>query len=254
MNGAPSWLGAALTGWFALSALVFGALLKITAPYGRHTAAGWGPRLDARLGWLVMEAPAVLTVHWSFAKGHPFEAPSAWLFLTLWLVHYSFRAFIQPFLWRGRPTPMPWVIVALGALFNGLNGSLVGHGLFVWRGPLGDGWLSDPRCVLGVLLFVAGLAVNVHADEVLRRLRGPNESGYKVPHGGLYRYISCPNYFGEIVEWWGFALCTWHPASLAFAVWTTANLAPRALGHHRWYRATFRDYPAGRRALVPGLF
>ena len=32
-------------------------------------------------------------------------------------------------------------------------------------------------------------------DAVLRRLRQPGESGYQIPRGGLYRFISCPNYF-----------------------------------------------------------
>ena len=58
----------------------------------------------------------------------------------------------------------------------------------------------------------------------------------------------------EIVEWLGWALLTWSPAGLAFAAWTMANLVPRARAHHRWYRERFPDYPARRKALVPGLF
>ncbi len=51
-----------------------------------------------------------------------------------------------------------------------------------------------------------GYAINHHADSVLLSLRKPGETGYKIPYGGLYKYISCPNYFGEMVEWFGFAL------------------------------------------------
>ena len=43
-------------------------------------------------------------------------------------------------------------------------------------------------------------------------------------------------------------------AGWAFAVFTIANLAPRALTHHKWYRAQFPDYPPERRALIPGLW
>ena len=43
----------------------------------------------------------------------------------------------------------------------------------------------------------------------------------------------------------------WSLAGLAFALYTTANLAPRAVDHHKWYRDTFPDYPTDRRALVP---
>lgn len=41
--------------------------------------------------------------------------------------------------------------------------------------------------------------------------------------------------------------------ALAFALWTAANLIPRALWRHRWYRQTFSDYPPSRRAVIPGV-
>ena len=63
--------------------------------------------------------------------------------------------------------------------------------------------------------------------------------------------MSCPNYLGEIVEWIGWAILTWSLAGASFAVWTAANLAPRALSNHRWYREQFTDYPPARRALIP---
>ena len=115
-------------------------------------------------------------------------------------------------------------------------------------------WLSDPRFLAGAALFVAGLATHAWADEALRRLRRPGEGNYRVPQGGLFRWVSCPNYLGEIVQWSGWALLTWSPPGLAFAVWTAANLAPRARAHHRWYRDRFPDYPPGRRALLPGVW
>ena len=93
--------------------------------------------------------------------------------------------------------------------------------------------------------------MNRSADRTLRGLRRPGETGYKIPQGGLYRWVSSPNYLGEIIEWFGWALATWSMAGLAFALYTTANLAPRAIQHHRWYHEQFPDYPAERRALVP---
>jgi len=115
-------------------------------------------------------------------------------------------------------------------------------------------WLRDPRFVLGALLFFAGLAVNYRADRVLIALRRPGESGYRIPRGWLFEYVACPNYFGEIVEWFGFALATWSLPGLAFALFTAANIGPRAFAHRRWYRRTFPDYPAERKALIPFLW
>ena len=86
-----------------------------------------------------------------------------------------------------------------------------------------------------------------------RRLRAPGETGYNIPRGGAFEWISCPNYLGELVEWTGWALASWSPAGLAFAVYTAANLVPRALSHHDRYRDRFPEYPPRRSALIPFL-
>jgi steroid 5-alpha reductase family enzyme len=107
--------------------------------------------------------------------------------------------------------------------------------------------------LIGSALFLAGFVINYRSDAILMALRGPGESGYKIPRGGLFRWLSCPNYFGEILEWSGWAIATWSVPGLAFALWGAANLVPRARATHRFYRETFPDYPKERRALVPGL-
>jgi hypothetical protein len=109
----------------------------------------------------------------------------------------------------------------------------------------------DPRFIVGALLFWFGYVLNQHSDRVLINLRGDGQTGYKIPYGGGYRFVSCPNYLGEMVEWGGWALACWNPGALAFFVWTVANLAPRAIKTHRWYRESFPDYPPRRKALLP---
>jgi len=142
-------------------------------------------------------------------------------------------------------------VVLMGFVFNFFNAYLQGGSLFV-AGPGFEGaWLSDPRFVAGAALFACGMALNWHSDATLRRLRAPGETGYKIPFGGLFRWVTCPNYLGEIIEWTGWAVATWSLAGAAFAFWTAANLVPRALAHHRWYRERFPDYPKDRKAVLP---
>ena len=62
-----------------------------------------------------------------------------------------------------------------------------------------------PLSWLGLSLFLLGMAINIHSDSVMRSLRPPGETGYRIPYGGLYSCISAPNYFGETLEWCGFA-------------------------------------------------
>lgn len=245
-------LHAWLLGAMALLALVvFVSLLVRPAPYGRHGAGkAWGPTLSSRLAWVLMESPSVVTFGAAYlCAPRPIDAVLA-AFFVMWQAHYVHRAFLFP--WRlRRATPMPLFVCALGAVFTGLNGWLNGRGITALHAPYGDAWLRDPRFVLGVALFVAGSFINRHADRVLLRLRRPGETDYKIPRGGLFRWLSCPNYLGEIVEWCGWAVATWSLPGAVFVVWTAANLVPRALAHHRWYRAQFADYPADRKALVP---
>ncbi len=63
--------------------------------------------------------------------------------------------------------------------------------------------------------------------------------------------MSCPNYLGECLEWLGFGMAAGTLAAFAFFVFTVANLLPRAVTHHRWYRERFPDYPRERKVLVP---
>ena len=149
---------------------------------------------------------------------------------------------------------MSSAVMGFGFLFNAANAYLNGRYLFTLSGGYMDKWLVTPQFIVGVVLFLAGFIINRRADHILRNLRESGESGYKIPHGGLYRWISCPNYFGEMVTWIGWAVATWSLVGLAFAIWTIANLAPRARAHHTWYREHFTDYPSDRKALLPGVW
>ena len=51
--------------------------------------------------------------------------------------------------------------------------------------------------------------------------------------GGMFNYISGANFFGESVEWMGYALACWHLPAFAFAIFTVCNIGPRAFHHHK---------------------
>ncbi len=227
-------------------------LLFVAAPYGRHARSGWGPDLDATLGWVLMELPAVLGMAFFFAVGEHHRLPAIVL-LALWQLHYLHRTFVFPFRRRGRSRRTPLLIVAMAMLFNVVNSYLNGRQLFTLGDEHPASWLLSPQFVGGALLFLSGWWINLRSDGTLFRLRRPGESGYRIPEGGLFRWISCPNYLGEILEWVGWAIAAGTLAGWTFAAWTAANLVPRALAHHRWYRERFPDYPAARKALIPGL-
>lgn len=239
--------------WIAVGVGTFVLLFRVRAPYGRHVRTGWGPTVPHRLGWFVMEivSPAALLVGWLSGTG----GRDVWgvIFVSLWLAHYANRAIVYPLRSRWAGRRMPVAIMGSAVLFNAVNGGLNGWWFGHVAPPYPSDWGWAPQVMAGGVLFITGVVVNARADTTLRRLRKPGESGYSIPRGGLYRWISCPNYLGEIIEWVGFALMTWSPAAATFAIWTIANLVPRAVSHHAWYHETFPDYPADRRALIPGV-
>ncbi len=239
---------------FALAGVVFIALFFISAPYGRHIRKGWGLAIPSYLGWLIMESPAALLFALYFLLGSSPKTLVLIAFFLMWEAHYIHRAFIYPFSLSDGKKKMPLLVTFMAIFFNVANTYINGRYLFTLSGGYPNSWLVDPRFVLGFTLFVAGYIINRWADHTLGSLRKPGETGYLVPNGGLYRWISCPNYLGEMIEWAGWALATWSLPGLAFAVWTIANLAPRARTHHAWYRQQFPDYPTQRKALIPLLW
>ena len=237
-----------LAPWIVLvsAALVFPLLFLVAAPYGRHFRPGWGPALGSRLGWAIMESPSVFLFAAVWLANPGLGTPVVTALGLLWLLHYLQRTFVFSLLLRGPGRRQALVTVVMAIGFNVLNAT--GNAAALVDRPI------DPAFVAGVGLFAAGFVLNLHSDHLLRSLRAPGESGYRIPFGGGFAYVSAPNYLGEIVEWLGFAIAARTLAAWAFALFTIANLAPRALANHRWYRERFPDYPGERRALVPFLW
>jgi 3-oxo-5-alpha-steroid 4-dehydrogenase 1 len=243
-----------IVAWLFLAAAVFISLFFVTAPYGRHLRQGWGFTLNNKLGWIIMESASALLFGVFFVLGNHRDSWVAVIFLTMWESHYIHRAFIYPLGLRGSTRRIPLLVVSFGMFFNCVNAYLNGRYLFSLSGGYNKSWFSDPRFILGLLLFIAGFIINRHSDCILSGLRLDGDDSYKIPRGGLFRWVSSPNYLGELAIWGGWALATWSLPGLTFALWTAANLVPRARANHLWYKSKFEDYPEARRALIPGMW
>jgi protein-S-isoprenylcysteine O-methyltransferase Ste14 len=195
-----------------------------------------------------VDGPAVLVFTWLYAMS-PQQMPISVWFCVLWNGHYGYRSFVYPWVlrsWRRVPS----TITASGAAFNTATSCFQAYYLF-YLAAFPATWPWRWRFLVGLVLFLLGFGIHIHSDATLRSLRRSQQLEYAVPSGGLFRWVSCPNYFGELVQWAGWAVLTWSWPGFAFAVWTAANLIPRAIVSHSWYRATFPNYPRERRAIVP---
>ena len=240
-----------------LAIVVFICLYFITAGYGQFRTKRWGYSIDNRVAWFLMEAPVffVMLIIWCRA-GFPFHLPEL-ILLGLFLVHYFQRSFVFPSLMKGH-SRMPLSIMMIGIIFNVINGIMQGGGLFWFPIPAyaqGASYLLRWNTIVGIIVFLFGMIVNWHSDYIIRHLRQPGDTRHYLPQAGFYRYVTSANYFGELVEWIGFAIAAANPAAWVFALWTGANLIPRAHAIHRKYHEEFGDEAVGtRRRIIPLVY
>ena len=253
MNLSETYFNGFIWLWIATAIVTFIVLLFITAPYGRHTKSTWGPLIDNKLGWFIMEVFVLIVLAFFLYQGSNSISLVNGIIIALFSLHYINRSMIFPLRIKTNGKKMPISIMFMAMFFNLINGFLMGYYLGNFK-VYEMTWLSTPQFIIGSIVFFTGMFINWQSDNILINLRKPGETGYKIATKGLFKYISCPNLFGEVVEWLGFAILTWSLPGLAFFVWTFANLVPRALSHHKWYLEKFQDYPKERKAVFPFLW
>lgn len=223
-----------------LAVVVFLALYVVNAGYGMLRTNKWGPSINNKLGWVLMEAPVfigMLILWWN--SDRKMEIVPL-VFFLLFQLHYFHRSFVFPFMVKSKGK-MPVAIVLLAVFFNVINAILQGGWIFYFSPDdyYGEGWFTSLPFIIGTVLFFAGMVINIHSDQVIRNLRKPGDTNHYMPIKGMFRYVSSANYFGEFIEWTGFAILTWSIPGGIFALWTFANLAPRAHAINKRYKKKF---------------
>jgi len=253
----PAFFDSVTIGMTILAMIVFIALQHMEAAYGMTYSRKWGPSVNNRMGWVIMEFPAFfcMATIWISSQRHASIAPC--VMAMLFEIHYFQRTFIFPALMRGK-NRMPLAIISMGMLFNVINAYMIGGWLF-YTSPADrypETWLLSPQFIAGTIIFLTGMTINIHSDHVIRNLRKPGDTKHYIPRKGLYRYVTGANYFGEFTEWTGFAILTWSIPGAVFTLWTFANLAPRAKSLYRRYSAQFGEEFTSlhRRYIIPFIY
>ena len=236
--------------------IVFIALYFVKAGYGIFRTKQWGLSINNKVAWILMEAPVFFVMLYMWASnGTPTTLP-AFLAFLLFELHYFQRSFIFPLMMKGQ-SQMPVAIMLMGVIFNVINGLVIGTSLFTLPPSAyndGAAYLTHPTAIAGIAIFFSGMGINLHSDHVIRHLRKPGDNRHYLPQKGFYRYVTSANYFGELVEWTGFALLCSTPAAWLFVVWTAANLVPRAAAIHKRYRDEFGDAVGSRKRILPFVY
>lgn len=236
--------------------VVFIALYFVDAGYGKMVSAKWGPTINNKVGWALMECPVFLVVlYFWWQSPVKFSAPYLVFFLFFEL-HYFHRSFVCPLLMRG-DSKMPIAIMALSVCFNLVNGYIQGKWIFELAPKCeyyAADWFSSWQFIAGTVVFFTGMMINWNSDSIIRHLRKPGDTKHYLPKGGFYNYVTSANYFGEILEWAGWALLTWSWAGFVFVWFTFANLVPRANSIYHKYQVEFADEFKARRPKLKRVF
>ena len=212
-----------------LAVVVFIALQYFKAGYGYLRSKGWGPMINNKAAWVLMEIPVLIVTVLLYILTHSWNNLMATVLISFLVIHYTQRSLIYPFLMRGN-SKMPVSVVLMGAVFNIINSYLICGWIFILAPEdyYTVQWLYSPQFIVGALIFIFGMVVNLNSDYIIRHLRKPGDTRHYIPRGGMFKYVSSANYYGEITEWFGYAILTWSLPGAIFCMWTFANLAPRA--------------------------
>ena len=225
-----------------IAAIVFVTLYFVEAGYGMLFDKKWGIPIPNKIAWICMEAPVfgVMLFLWSQSE-RQFETVPL-LFFLFFELHYLQRAFIFPLLIKGKSKM--------------LNGYIQGMWIFYLapENMYSVQWLTTPQFIIGTLMFFSGMWINWRSDYIVRHLRKPGDTNHYLPKGGMFNYVTSANYFGELVEWCGFAILTWSASGALFAWWTFANLVPRANTIWHKYKTMFGKEVGNRKRIIPFIY
>ncbi|XP_001847824.2 probable very-long-chain enoyl-CoA reductase art-1 [Culex quinquefasciatus] len=116
---------------------------------------------------------------------------------------------------------------------------------------------STPVFYAGLAGFLISELGNFSIHMLLRNLRPAGSTVRKIPVPDanpltqLFNFVSCPNYTYEFFSWLSFSLMTTCIPSLVFAAAGMYQMTVWAIGKHKNYKKEFKDYPKGRKAILP---
>ena len=240
---------------FLLAIINFIVQFRKPVPYGKYDVGAGTCRVNQRLAYGISDTiPGIILFTLTyFLAGIHFSGTPNIVMYCLFTALYINRAIISPLTNRyARSKIAIWIPIAntlTTSLYHFVNADFIGSADFC------NGYVFDPRFILGIIILVIGFVINRAADTQLICLRKNNkDDSYSIPKGPLFYFISQPNYLGEMIEWLGWTILTWSLAGLVWLFFVSSTQIPRARSNHQWYKREFDNYPKRRKALIPFIY
>jgi len=170
----------------------------------------------------------------------------------LWMTHYTKRLLETIFVHEFGTLTMPVRNLFKNCLYYWGFAAAVGYNVNIPN----ENELASWHLYLGFPWFCGFMLLNFMCHLRLKYMRRPGCNDFVIPHGGLFEYITCPNYFCEIMTWFGFNILTgFTPAGVAFNIVGTLQMIQWATQRRDKFIKLFgNEWPRNRYVLFPFIY
>lgn len=246
--------------WIHFGLVIFCFLLAIVnfivqvffrIPYGKHDKGDGSLRVPQRFAFGISQfVPGIVVFTITYFLQRHYDEPVNIVMYVLFTIHYINRSVVDTIANRhSQKKVVLWIPLLAGLttmFYHYINAQFIGEARFC------VGYYFDPRFILGTSFFLIGFILNRVADGQLICLRTDyKDNNYQIPTGCSFLAISCPNYLGEMIEWFGWMILTWSLSGFVWFLFSASTFIPRARHYQKWYTDRFDDYPSFRKALIP---
>lgn len=250
-----------------------GELQGQNAGYSKFADPNAGIKVPSRVGMVFLYSPA-LAVSLRYLRNSPNSNGRERITALLLTIHFAKRVLESLFLHRYSGTMNGDFLLPIGTVYA-LTAALVAH---QQRAVVAYASTRGSRIMLrlGLLLSAVGQLGNLYHHWLLATLRPAKASGvtlletgagkpttgeasvsqkrYVIPYAGMFKYVTAPHYFFELVAWLGIA-CTTQQLNVFLSVAQMFSyLGGRSVATTKWYESKFADYPADRKHMIPFVF
>jgi very-long-chain enoyl-CoA reductase len=179
-----------------------------------------------------------------------------WVAMTLFIAHFIKRELETLFVHKFSNGYMPLFNIFKNTSYYTACAYYIAYYVLhpLYTEPSFDG--IDSRTWTNVFagLMILMMLSNFYCHLILSNLRKRGSTERKIPRGFLFELVSCPNYTVEIAGWLFFSLMTMTVSGFIFTLVGGVQMMIWAMKKHRLYRKEFKDYPRGRKILIPFIF
>ncbi|MFZ2285699.1 MAG: hypothetical protein WAV93_01825 [Bacteroidales bacterium] len=131
-----------------------------------------------------MEIPAPVIFPILVVTGDAPKSVTVWIISGLYVLRCFNRAIVYPLRIRIKGKVMPLAVALMAVFFNFVSAGFLGYYTGSLHTHFNNTWLTDPRFIAGLAVFITGMAINITSDEKLINLRKNKSGGYQIPRGG----------------------------------------------------------------------